>query len=257
MRNDRLRNLILAGLLTAIGIVLYNVLSFSYPPGSANIIKIGIGYLPLVLISIILGPKIGFLAAIIQDLLGFMIFNGNWGIFFPGFTFNAILYGVVPGLLYWSKSRNKNVFFVINAVLLFSLLGMATWGLFNIQSIFTLIEKGLGTNVVLKPWIIYLVLITGLTGVVSLLVFLFFKRKEEDSGQRIIFSIILLQFVVSLILTPLWLVIITHGALPFFPQLPLRIIKTPFEIMIYIVLLLRMIKLLEQTSLIQKAKTNA
>ncbi len=255
MHNEKLRNLIFAGLMTAIGIVLYNVLSFSYPPGSSNLIKIGIGYLPLVIISILLGPKIGLYAAIIQDLLGFLIFNGNWGIFFPGFTLNAILYGVVPGLIYWAKPRNKNFFLIVNTILLFSLLTMAMWGLFNIQLILDLIKEGLGTDITLKPWFIYMILVVGLIGVIILLVFVYLKRKENDKAHRIIFSVIILQFSVSLVLTPYWIVLLTHGSVPYIPQLPLRVIKTPFEIIVYLLVLLRTIELLEHTPLLKNNKS--
>lgn len=244
MQNQKTRQLIFAGLMVVVGIVLYNVLSFSYPPGSNTIIKIGIGYLPLVLVSITLGPKNGLYAAIAQDLLGFLIFNGNWGLFFPGFTLNAVLYGVLPGLFYHGKSKWSKPFLVINLVMLTALIGMGIWGMFNVNSLVETLASGVAADVQIKAWVIYMIIVLGLLGVAFLIVFVYKKRHENDQTHRLIFTIIILQFLVAIFLTPLWITILTNGSVPILPQLPLRIVKTPFEIFLYIILLERIIKIL-------------
>lgn len=244
MQNQKTRQLIFAGLMVVVGIVLYNVLSFSYPPGSNTIIKIGIGYLPLVLVSVTLGPKNGLYAAIAQDLLGFLIFNGNWGLFFPGFTLNAVLYGVLPGLIYHGKSKVQKTFLIINLVLLLSLIAMGVWGLFNVNTLVETLASGVSADVQIKAWVIYLIIVLGLLGVVSVIVFVYRKRQADDQTHRLIFTIIILQFLVAIFLTPLWISILTNGSVPILAQLPLRIVKTPFEIFLYIILLERIIKIL-------------
>lgn len=244
MKNKNLQKLIFAGLMVAIGIVLSSVVSISYPPNS-TIIRFGIGYLPLIIVSIVLGPKIGFSSAIIQDVLGYFVYIWVFGVpsgpFFPGFTFNSILYGVVPGVLYNLKTNKNNLFTILNFALLLVLLSLGIWGLFNINEIINIIENRLNEGMSFEPWVVYLMIILGEIGIVFTLLFLYKKRHEDDKAQRIIFSVIILQLLVTLVLTPLWVTILY--AIPFGPQLPLRIIKTPIEIFIYSVLLIRLIKI--------------
>ena len=230
--------------MVAIGIVLSNILSISFPPNS-TIIRFGIGYLPLIIISIVLGPKIGLFSAIVQDILGYFIYLLIYGYvsgpFFPGFTFNAILYGVIPGLIYNLKLSKFNLFRYINLGLMIVLLGMAIWGLIDIKGVISIIEGRLTDDMIFNEWVVYLIIITGAVGVLAILVYLIRQRNETDKAQRIIFSVIILQLVISLFLTPLWVSILYH--IPFWPQLPLRIFKTPVEIFIYSILLVRLIKI--------------
>jgi len=79
--------------------------------------------------------------------------------------------------------------------------------------------------------------------VMGTLIFIILHRKEDDSIHRILFSVIVLQIVVGLVLTPLW--VTNLYGIPFWPQLPIRIIKTPIEIFIYSVLLIRIVKVLQ------------
>ncbi len=243
MKSRKLQKIIFAGLLVAIGIVLSSVVSISYPPNS-TIIRFGIGYLPLIIISIVIGPKIGLYSAIIQDVLAYFVYIWVYGVpsgpFFPGFTLNSVLYGVLPGLIANVKLKKTNLFVYLNFALLFILFGLGIWGLFNINGIIEVIETRLSADMTFSPTMVYLILILGELGILATAVFMFFKRKEEDIAQRIIFSVIVLQILVALVLTPLWVSILYK--IPFWPQLPLRIIKTPIEIFIYTILLVRLIK---------------
>lgn len=246
MTDSKLKKIIFASLMVAIGIVLSNFVSISYPPNS-TIIRFGIGYLPLIIVSIILGPKIGLAAAIIQDVLGYfsymLIFGFPSGPFFPGFTLNSILYGVIPGLIYHLKVWKGNFFIYFNIFLLSALFAFGIWSLVEVDYIIAIIEGRLGENMNFSPLFIYFLIGLGLAGILSGFVFIYLQRKEDDSSHRIIFSVIILQLVVTLVLTPLWVTILYK--IPFVPQLPLRIIKTPLEVFIYSVLLIRLIKIFE------------
>lgn len=243
MKSKKLQKIIFAGLLVAIGIVLSSVVSISYPPNS-TIIRFGIGYLPLIIISIVIGPKIGFYSAIIQDILAYFVYIWVYGVpsgpFFPGFTLNSVLYGVLPGLIANLKLKKANLFVYLNFALLFILFGLGIWGLFNINGIIEVIENRLSEDMSFSPTMIYLILIMGELGIIATAIFIFFRRKEEDIAQRIIFSVIVLQVLVALVLTPIWVSILYK--IPYWPQLPLRIIKTPIEIFIYTILLVRLVK---------------
>lgn len=244
MKDKSLQKLIFAALMVAIGIVLSNFVSISYPPNS-TIIRFGIGYLPLIIVSVILGPKIGFAAAIIQDILGYfvymMIYGFASGPFFPGFTFNSILYGVLPGIIANLNIKRKNLFLFMNVGLLTFLLFLGVWALVEIDFIIDIIKNKLSVDMSFNPWIIYSMLGIGIIGILSGYVFIYIRRNEDDFSQRLIFSIIILQILVSLILTPIWVTILYSSA-TFLPQLPLRIIKTPLEVFVYSVLLIRLIK---------------
>lgn len=246
MNKQKLQRTIFAGLMVSIGIVLSSVVSISYPPNS-TIIRFGIGYLPLIILSISLGPELGFKSAIVQDILGYIVYIWVYGTpsgpFFPGFTLNSILYGVLPGLIYNLKLKNKNIFLYVNLVFLLVLLIMGIWGLANIGQIIDLIENRLSTDMQFDAWVIYMLIILGELGIIAIIAFLYKNRKHDDSSQRIIFSIMFLEILVTLILTPLWVSILYK--IPFLPQLPLRIIKAPIEIFIYSLLLLRIIKSLK------------
>lgn len=240
MRNVNLRNIIFAGLLVGIGIVLTNVLSISYPPNS-TIIRFGIGYLPLMLISIILGPKIGLYSALVQDVVGYIVYfwihGYTSGPFYFGFTFNSVLYGMLPGIMARIRIRKFQLFKYINIGFLLVMFGLGVWAAINVQDIIAIIESRLDSDMNFQPWIIYSMLGIGEVGVLSILIYVIKNRNESDQSHRIIFTVMILQVLVSLILTPLYLKDL-YG-LPYWPQLPLRIIKTPIEIFIYSVLLIR------------------
>lgn len=246
MRNQKLRNIIFAGLLVGIGIVLSSILSISYPPNS-TIIRFGIGYLPLILISIMLGPKMGLYSAIIQDVLGYFVyiwvFGAPSGPFYLGFTLNSILYGVLPGLVYSIHWKEKPLFKYINYGLLGFMIALGIWGFFNVADIVSTIESNLSAGTEFSPVFVYSMLIIGWLGLVATLVFIIFHRKEDDQIHRILFSVIVLQIVVGLILTPFW--VSNLYGIPFWPQLPIRVIKTPIEIFIYSILLIRIVKVLQ------------
>jgi len=243
MRNENLKKIIFAGLLIAIGIVLTNILSISYPPNS-TIIRFGIGYLPLMLISILLGPKIGFSSALIQDILGYfiyiLIYGYSSGPFYLGFTFSAILYGVLPGIIYNLRIKDFSLFRIINFGFLLLMFGLGVWGFFNIEWIIEIIRTKLSEDMTFEPWVIYAMLGVGELGIIGIIAFLFQLRNEDDRAHRIIFTVIILQILVTLILTPIW-VMDLYG-IPFWGQQPLRIIKTPIEIFIYSILLIRIVK---------------
>ena len=241
MKDLRLRKTILAAILIAIGIVLSNFVSLTYPPNNA-IIRFGIGYIPLIIISIILGPKIGLYSAIVQDVVGYfsylLIFGYTSGPFFPGFTLNAILFGVVPGIVHNFILKNKKIFNYINFAMLIVMICLGLFALIDMPNIIASIRPG----VEFQPWFLYTLLIVGELGLISIFIFVFKKRNEDEASHRIIFSVIVLQIIVALVLTPIWVSVLYK--MPFWSLLPLRIVKTPIEIFIYSILLIKIIKIL-------------
>ena len=241
MKQNQVQKLVFIGLMVAIGIILGQLVSISLPNASDPIIKFGIGYLPIILVSIIYGPVYGVMAGIIQDLLGFFLVGSNLGQTFNiGFTLNAALYGFVPGLIFAkSFAREQKLFYILNFVLSVLLIAGATWYFFNIGQVI---------SSTLSDTDKYILVGISLFGSVSLCVFNIIANhsvKYGSEGTKLLFTVSLLYIIVSLILTPIWLYIL-NPAIGFWFRIPLRIIKMPIEIFAYLVLLVTLLRLIRQ-----------
>ncbi len=87
------------GLLISLQVILTRFMSIHTP-----IVRIGFGFLPLALTSILYGPWMGGIAAAIADLIGFALFPT--GTYFPGFTLTAFLTGFTHGILFHNKPKS-------------------------------------------------------------------------------------------------------------------------------------------------------
>ena len=253
MNKKSVQAIVFTGLMVALGIVLSQIVSISLPNASSPIIKFGIGYLPIIIISILYGPVYGVLAAISQDLIGFfMIGAANGQIFHLGFTLNAILYGLIPGLFFRKHQLKQfQLFRYLNFGLIALFILLITLYLFNpdlvISSSLDMAEK-------------YLLMSVSMVAALALIIFNIWviKLKKTDfSPNKVLFIVLLLYMMVSLILTPIWLyMLINH--LSFFQInlvelsayilviLPLRIVKMPIEVMAYVLLLTPILSLLKR-----------
>ncbi|MBN2504624.1 MAG: folate family ECF transporter S component [Bacilli bacterium] len=248
MKNTHVQKLVFVGLMVAIGIILGQVASISLPNASDPIIKFGIGYLPIILVSIIYGPVLGVMAGIAQDLLGFFLVGANLGqVFNLGFTLNAALYGLIPGLLFAKTfAKEKRIFFVLNFTLSFTLMFGAIWYFFHINQV---ISSSLADSE--KYLLVGISMIGSLTiGVFNLIAFK--SKKYGEEGTKLLFALSLLYILVSLILTPIWLTILNPG-IAFWARIPLRIVKMPIEVFVYLVLLVTLLKLIRE--LLNQSKT--
>lgn len=90
------RAVVLIGAMTAVEIVLSRFLSFSVWN-----MKIGLGFLPVLLTAMTLGPLSAGIVGALGDFLGAILFP--IGAYFPGFTLTAFLTGVVFGLFLYKK----------------------------------------------------------------------------------------------------------------------------------------------------------
>lgn len=235
----RLRNLIFTGLLVAIGIILSQLLSFYYPP-STSIFKFGIGYVPLIIISILFGPEIGLFAGISQDVIGYFLMGSARGVFYFGFTFNAILYGVLPSLIVRIKGKaSPMIFYVFNNIIVSLIILASIIYLIDI----TLISSSSDFSD------IYRYVITSI-GLVSSLILLWIsirhhqKNNTPNNFHMIFFIVLVLYVVVSLVLTPIWLSDLY--SISVWALLPVRIIKMPVEVLLYTVILDKLLTVLEK-----------
>lgn len=93
------RTLVFVGLLIAMEIILTRFFAFQTPT-----LRIGFGFIPIALSSMLFGPVIGGTTAMLSDILGMMI--APKGPYFPGFTLSALLRGVILGLFLYKKEKS-------------------------------------------------------------------------------------------------------------------------------------------------------
>lgn len=96
MSGNNVKRLVLMGVLVALEIVLSRFLSIN-----AWNLKIGFGFVPLVVAAILLGPLQAGIVGALSDFLGAILFP--IGPYFPGFTVTQFLMGLVYGLLLHGK----------------------------------------------------------------------------------------------------------------------------------------------------------
>lgn len=86
----------MGGMLIAISVVL----SF-FKIDLAPTLQIGFSTLPIAAGGMLFGPFVGGVIGVISDILGYFAHPG--GFFFPGFTLNAMLVGIIYGFLFYKK----------------------------------------------------------------------------------------------------------------------------------------------------------
>ena len=95
--------LVCVAFLIALDVILTRFLSIQ-----TQFLRIGFGFLPVVIAGMAYGPVWGGLCGAIGDLLGMLIYPS--GPFFPGFTITAALTGIVFGLILYKKRSLLRVF---------------------------------------------------------------------------------------------------------------------------------------------------
>ena len=107
------RAITIIGLLMALEIILTRVFSFEVP-----FFRIGIGFLPGVMIAMMYGPWIAGATAVSTDIIGMVLLPK--AMFFPGFTLSTFLTALIYGFVLYKKP--KTLTRIIVAVLLVSII---------------------------------------------------------------------------------------------------------------------------------------
>lgn len=92
MKRTDIRKIVVLGLLIAIQVILSRFLSIN-----AWNVKIGLGFVPIVIAAILYGPLLAGITYALSDILGAILFP--IGPYFPGFTVTALMSGILFGLL--------------------------------------------------------------------------------------------------------------------------------------------------------------
>lgn len=83
------------------GLVAINLVLNQFTLAFGPLLEVGFAFLPIAVLAYLFGPLNAGLAYVVADTLGFILRPA--GFFFPGFTLNALLAGVIYGLFFYKK----------------------------------------------------------------------------------------------------------------------------------------------------------
>ncbi len=224
--NNRLRRITATAMLVAVGVILAEVLCLSYPSAANPTLRFSLGYLPILLAGLLFGPVYGAIAGIIQDLLGFFLFQS--GVFHLGYTLNAMLYGLVPGLLFAREWKHeKGFFYVANYVFSALFLAGTVWYFFHLTEY--------NTSAAFALWVKYLIASLAVLASLSVAFMNYRAWKHPQGGisrHKLLFLLSVLYVLTSLIFTPLWIISVAP-TIRFWNLIPIRLAKMPIDVAIY------------------------
>ncbi|PKM64700.1 MAG: hypothetical protein CVU96_01545 [Firmicutes bacterium HGW-Firmicutes-20] len=207
--------------------------------------RIGFSQLPLMVIGVLFGPSWAFISGIVQDFLGLIVTPTGFPFF--GFTLNKIIIGLIPALLFSKRIKwSPKVAYMVSQGLLLSFLVGALAYLWLTPSI---VSEG---NVIEITLTIKLIFSAGSVLMIGAMMFFMnlltkkYKKYENDFPISVwAMSVVLVEVVVQLILTPLWLAIMYN--IPVLISFLLRVVKAtimvPFTIVIGFGILILMSRL--------------
>lgn len=225
--------LVKAALLAAVSIILTRFFSYMIPIGGLPALRIGFGNIPLIIAGMMLGPVVGGVVGVISDLVGFMI-NPMGGMFFPGFTLTAALYGIISGVLFQNLKihKSKMNFNYINAILMVLFAGGILM-LMMTTDVIVFSEGALRFNdTSALPILILMALVTALFVILPFAISSRFKHLEQKiKFDKIAFTVSITYVFNALFLNTLWLSMMLDKG--FIVLLPGRIVASVVTIPIY------------------------
>lgn len=239
------KNLVIATVFIILTAILKR-LTIMVPLFGTESLKIGFEYLPLMLAGFYLSPSYAYLVGLCCDVIGLILVPTGFP--FLGFTLGTITTCVVPSLVKEHVKELKSEWIERGTIILIGVLGLgASLYIYNMSDV-TISE----TVYVLK--IIDKILLIGLCLGLSVLFIglMIFLRNRINIVEAKVFStwmlcVILVEVIVTLCMTPLWLDIM-YG-IPFVVSLCIRVIKLCVVIPIEIFVGYTLIQLLNKTIL--------
>jgi hypothetical protein len=166
--------------------------------------------------------------------LGFLL-NNRGGNFFFGFTINNMLTGIIPGLLFYfikkNKQENKDLYWIVFLILI--LLDIVGSGyLLTVENIIT------SRSTIIVTDVMRIIGISILNAATLISVFLIYRLKNKYrekyslySIDKVVLSILLVEILVYIPLTPLWLSILYNTpAIALLTLILMRVIRAAFII---------------------------
>ena len=98
---SKIKKIILSSLFLAIFIIFNRFISIK-----TELLIISLTFIPIIMSAILLGPKYSTLISLLGDFLGAIFFP--FGPYFPGFTFNSALTGLIYGLFLYNNGNEMS-----------------------------------------------------------------------------------------------------------------------------------------------------
>lgn len=219
-----IRPLASVALLTALSIAL-SFFSLMIPLMGVPSLKIGFSQLPLMIAGFLFGPSWGVLAGLTADLGELLL--GVTGFPFFGFTLNKVLIGLIPGLIAKCVREDDGLHHLLPQIILGAL------------TIATLSYVSLTKELLIGDVVYHLDLKTRISIILVVLVFnalLMFGLQNLKKKYKAypfipwLLSVLCIEVIIQLCLTPLWLNIMYQ--LPLVISISVRIVKS--YIMIFV-----------------------
>ncbi len=206
-RNEDLVKLSITALMMALAVILNSFVSTYINIGGVNLVKIGFYSIPVTVVSIVCGPVYGAICGAGADLISALCFPT--GAFFPGFTFDAMLFGLLPGL-FMKEFKGKRIQETV-IVLLLTLLATIVLSA-NLPFTDTAKLVG-GVSFDLETWVKILIPFVFALLMVVYASLAFFVKPKKNKKAKITGSDILLCYTlrylgVKIYLAPLWLYLV-------------------------------------------------
>lgn len=226
-------NLVLSAIFIMITLICKRFFTIMIPLFGLESLKIGIEYIPLMLAGYFLSPSYAFVIGLCCDLIGLILVPTGFPFF--GFTLVMILVSVIPSLvktLLKEVSEKKVQIFVNGLVIILGI--SASLYIYQLDN-FTVSQTLITFTMSQKIFMISICLIL----MIIFILMMFLLKKHISVGEAKEFStwvlsVLLVEMICTLCLTPLWLDIM-YG-IPFFVSLCVRVIKEcailPIEIFV-------------------------
>ena len=233
--------------IAAIFVILTSIckrLAIMIPLFGLESLKIGFEYIPLMLAGYMLSPSYAFLIGLCSDLIGLILVPTGFP--FLGFTLGTILVSVIPSLVKEHTNSLEAHQIETLAKCFIVIIGIgASLYIYQLESI-TISQTEYLLSFQHK---LFFILICIALVLIFLSLIYFLKKKINDQEAKSfsiwMLCVILVELVVTLCLTPLWLEIM-YG-IPYIVSLCIRVIKECFVIPIEIFIGYTLIKILNKT----------
>jgi ECF transporter S component (folate family) len=241
-----IRQMTYSAFLVVLSIILTRFFSYNIPFFGFPSFSIELGGVPIIAGGILFGPVIGAIIGLLSDIIGFMI-NNRGGAYFFGFTLNSMLTGIIPGLLFYLikkiKQDKKNLFWVVFVILI----ALDVTGTIYLSTVDKVITSKTAIDVTSTMRIIA-ISILNVSTIISIYSIYRLKTKylvnvQLYSIDKVVLSILLVEILVYIPLTPLWLSMLYNTPpLALGTLVLLRVVRAAFIIFIKTILVYTLIK---------------
>lgn len=221
-----LRTMVIVSFMSLLSAILAAYLSVFIPLFGFPSLKFGFSQLPIMIVGALFGPWWGMVSGVLEDLLE--LASGTIASPYIGFTLNKALIGIIPGIVFLVGKHNPKR---LKPMLIGLVLLLYTASITFILTT-TSVTASQVTYVLSVPVKVVLILMTLSILPIALVVnqTLHHKNKEAMVYHSWLLSIILIEILVNVILTPIW-VYHLYG-IPVEIQVIIRSIKASFSVVL-------------------------